>query len=1043
MGTKVHCESYTPGYYSIRDMNEDLSTSIWSPFHGDKNLLNGHYCEGFMQRTVRDRYPENEKDVLKVKMIEHDTVFKNQVYELHRIYRVQREMMEEARRKELYNHHRSVETSLSSSILPSQRPFDEVRNWQTPSFPLAKPSCARPSILGSEVIELPSSCMKLKGHNSEADLVPYRNKCDQKDLVCLDSRSLKVKKSLFNHQISADKYATEREEHFQDIEMSSARIYPTSSDHRLSQGNSTGKYTGGGKTNDLGDTLSDLSPKIPMLADLNEPVQVEGNNLPEIVDVSGRSASYGDIKGLNFTAKSKSQFIDLSRDLSHNSKGGRSNGNFVDLSETNKGTRRGWLSCMYEAGNRGADANFVPTFYQSEQLPTPSPQMPFMPGQPNLHQGILPTDHAKEETRTERNLSYELSNRSCGRSNYNPSESVVTSHISKSHQWHNSSNVANSWSHSVTSWEKPKSISTEKVTSPYARPSKTSNGDINGSSRLNPSLGSKLPMQNEMCLGSSLVSTGLSTKASSFGYASLKCNEIDAVPSKHLTGHGLKNVLRESDIKNLKPVKGLDLNAVLPIESSDEETLPQSNEILDGKRKYRDPNPDLPWLRGKPMCNVVSTITRNKLDSGLPEASYNQLLKDETVKDSNSLPIAASNSCHVRVDRGSASAAVNNGKLLGFPVFGNFCTLKNDSASVQSSCNNVSTKTKGNYRGFDINVACNLVDEEFNKQIGEEAILSEKGNDTKVNNFRNIDLNSCVSEDEDILVSSHASTSGKVKIAFEIDLEAPAVQNTADALFPVEEQKLPEGSLQSKLHKTEQQKDQAVKYAAETIVAISSYSRDPHIECTKLDRSELPDSLTWFADVISSSAEELERKLCKDYEGRNCREIEAPRELDDYEVMTLQLTETREEDYMPEPFVPEIPNLEVGATSVPSRTRKGPARRGRIRKDFQRDVLPGLVSLSRHEVTEDLQTFGGLMRATGHQWNGGTTRRNGTRGRRRCIVDPSPSVVVAPVCNPLLPNFNGIEARVEDVSLTGWGKTTRRPRRQRSAATNNPAVAMT
>ena len=82
MGTKVHCESYTPGYYSIRDMNEDLSTSIWSPFHGDKNLLNGHYCEGFMQRTVRDRYPENEKDVLKVKMIEHDTVFKNQVYTL-------------------------------------------------------------------------------------------------------------------------------------------------------------------------------------------------------------------------------------------------------------------------------------------------------------------------------------------------------------------------------------------------------------------------------------------------------------------------------------------------------------------------------------------------------------------------------------------------------------------------------------------------------------------------------------------------------------------------------------------------------------------------------------------------------------------------------------------------------------------------------------------------------------------------------------------------------------------------------------------------
>ncbi|KAL1813641.1 hypothetical protein ACET3Z_023706 [Daucus carota] len=492
------------------------------------------------------------------------------------------------------------------------------------------------------------------------------------------------------------------------------------------------------------------------------------------------------------------------------------------------------IACGYAnfTGNRGADANCVLKFHQSGQLPTPSLQMPLMPGQPNLHQGILPNDHAKEETRTERNLSYELSKRSCGHSNYNPSESI--------------------------------------------------------------------------------------------------------------------------------PVKNLDLNVVLPIDSSDEETLPRSNEILNGKRKYREPNPDLPWLPGKPMGNVVFTITRNKLEPGLLEASYNPLLKDETVKDSNSLPIAASSSCHVKVDRGSALAAINNG-----------------------------TKNKGNRRGFDINVACNLVDAEFNKQIGEEAILSEKGNDTKVNNFRNIDLNSCVSEDEDILMSSVASTSGKVKIAFEIDLEAPAVQITADALFPVEEQKLPEVSLQSQLHKTEQQKDQAVRIAAETIVAISSYSRDPHIECTKLDHSELPDSLTWFADVISSSAEELERKLCKDYKVRNCREIDAPRELDDYEIMTLQLTQTREEDYMPEPFVPEIPNLEVGATSVPSRTRKGPARRGRIRKDFQRDVLPGLISLSRHEVTEDLQTFGELMRATGHQWNGGTTRRNDTRGRRRCIVDPS------------------------------------------------------
>ncbi|XP_074336296.1 uncharacterized protein LOC141673444 [Apium graveolens] len=1049
MGTKVHCKSHTPGYYSICDMNENSSSSIWSPFHGDKNLLNGQYCNGFIQRTVRDEYPEYEKDVLKQKMIEHEMVFKNQVYELHRVYRVQREMMEEAKRRELYHHHRSIKTSLSSNILPSQMPFNEVRNRQAPSFPLANSSCIRPSILGSDVIDSPSSCTK--GHNSEADLVPYQNRCDPKELVFLDSRSSKVKKKLFDHQVPADKYiVAEKGEHFQDIEMSNTIMYPTSGDHRLSPESKIKKCCGGGKTNDLRDNSSDLRLKIPMLADLNEPIHVEDCDSPKIVNFSGHSSSNEEIRGLDSPAKPMSQFVNLSRDFLQNSQCGHSNGHFSNLSETDKGNSRGSLSYMYEAGKRGTDAKCIPKFYQSEQLTTTSQHIPFIPSKPNRHQGILPTDYEQEEPWTQRIRSYDFSNRSCGHSNNKLSGSFPTSHISKPFQWHNSQNVANSWSHSVKSWEKSNFSLTEKVTSLHTIPSQTSSRDINGSSRLNSSLGSKLSMQNGFCEGSSMVSKELPTKLSSFGYNNLKCNEIDVMDPKHLTHYRFKNVVKDSDVMELKPVKGLDLNVVLPVDSLNEEALPRSNEFLYGKRNFENHYPDVPWLRGKQVSKDLSTITKKDFESGMLQALYNPLHKDIKVKDSHSLSTqnlsATSSSCHNKVNRESASAALNNGKLLEFPIFGTFCTSKNDtsctSAFGQSSRNGVSTKTERNHRGFDINVACDLMDAEFNEQIVEEAISSEKGNDTKFN-FRNIDLNSCVSEDEDILDSSLINTSGKVNFAFEIDLEAPVVLNTAEALCPVE-QKQHEVSPQSQIPKTEQQADQGVRIAAEAIVAISSYTEDSHIECTNLDRSELPDSLVWFADVISSSAEELEKKLCRDYKGRNSREMETLRELDDYEAMTMQLTETREEDYMPKPFIPEMPNLEeAGANSVPSRTRKGPARRGRMRKDFQRDVLPGIVSLSRHEVTEDLQTFGGLMRATGHQWNGGTTRRNGTRGRRRCIVEPSPAVVVAPVCSPPVPNFNSAEVRVEDISLGWWGKTTRRPRRQRSAAANNLAVAMT
>jgi hypothetical protein len=166
--------------------------------------------------------------------------------------------------------------------------------------------------------------------------------------------------------------------------------------------------------------------------------------------------------------------------------------------------------------------------------------------------------------------------------------------------------------------------------------------------------------------------------------------------------------------------------------------------------------------------------------------------------------------------------------------------------------------------------------------------------------------------------------------------------------------------------------------------------------------------------------------------------------------MTLQLEEIKEEDYMPKPLVPEnFIEEETGTTSLPTRARKGPARRGRQRRDFQRDILPGLSSLSRHEVTEDLQTFGGLMKATGHAWAGLSRRsssRNGCgRGRRRSQVPPSPPPPVATVetCTPLMQQLNNVEVGLDDRSLTGWGKTTRRPRRQRCPAGILPSIRLT
>ena len=79
MGTKVDSKSYFPGYYSMRDLNEDSSSSSWPICYGDKAISNGQYYNGFMPRTAMDGYPGYGKDALKQTMLEHEAVFKNQV----------------------------------------------------------------------------------------------------------------------------------------------------------------------------------------------------------------------------------------------------------------------------------------------------------------------------------------------------------------------------------------------------------------------------------------------------------------------------------------------------------------------------------------------------------------------------------------------------------------------------------------------------------------------------------------------------------------------------------------------------------------------------------------------------------------------------------------------------------------------------------------------------------------------------------------------------------------------------------------------------
>ncbi|XP_052186865.1 uncharacterized protein LOC127797765 [Diospyros lotus] len=1082
MGTKLHSKSYLPGYYSMRNLNEDSSSSNW-PLCGGKTLGNGQCYNGFLPRNITSTYPGGDKDALKQKMLEHEAVFKQQVLELHRLYKVQREMMDEIKMKELYKHQIQIETSSSSIPMLSKIPSEDVWKWHKTSFPLTNSVSARPSVSGAEIISSPPSCSK--GNNTQTGQLPSHNGCSSMDCEILETRPSKVRKKLFDLQLPADVYLDTEGEQSPENRMSDVSSYHRSRNHKMASESSVKLCLGeSAKTNCDGDASRSGSCYRDSvgLADLNEPIQFEEPTRPTSIDFLDPAACHAETENLDKAAKSKSQFLlGLPKEILQNSQQGSNSGTCSYPHVENRGNGREWLFNMPEAGHSKTHLNSISQGSQPHNSLMSS--QPAHPTLNKLHQplGTLPSDHRRRELWSEGTVNgLELSESSHDHSTFNHLEPVLASHLPNAYPMVHASDFDNAWPH-ISTWGKPSRCLGQKFASIQQHSSLHSLGTssrtsqlsgqrheifvdkclLNSSSGSKPGFRSVLPNGNRFYHGSSSSLKDAPPSFPSAGFDYFSCSKDDMVASERSTNYGPGRILKCPNLVDVKPAKEMNLNIGLSKCSPNEVVTHQGLEIIDDEEPFKI----LPWLRAKPATkNEHTSIGRDSNSSGpsFLRAVSNQLSeKIDIVKGPNQLltqkMTSASCDYEVQMKRNEVGDCLVNRKILGFPIFDNPCNPKNESSSLLSTSASLRCPAQGEdikYESkngvIDINLAC---DPESGSQIAEEELVVENDRDKKSSNFRNIDLNSCVSEDEVTVAPSVASTITNMKIAVEIDLEAPAVPETAEDILLVEHQKHNEVPMRSPQHKAEQPQDENVRTAAQAIVTISSSSHLSHVEITTCHSLEAPasDPLLWFVEIVSSWVGDLDKKSGTESKGKDGgdNEVSSSDEIDYFEAVTLKLTEIKEEEYMPKPLVPENLQVEeIGTISLPNRTRKGPARRGRQRRDFQRDILPGLASLSRHEVTEDLQTFGGLMRATGHPWQSGLMRRNGTRnggarGRRRAVVDPAPAVAPSTVCTPLMEQLNNIEARLEDRSLAGWGKTPRRPRRQRCPAGNLPLVTLT
>jgi hypothetical protein len=633
------------------------------------------------------------------------------------------------------------------------------------------------------------------------------------------------------------------------------------------------------------------------------------------------------------------------------------------------------------------------------------------------------------------------------------------------------SDVANSKSFTISPWTKPPGSLSQHLTSTQGNPCYNTSPQSNKSSvtltrgpevtgellidnsKSIPDIRGEVSYQNDVYLGSQSVSSelhgcrpsghlGFPNGINDLAFEQFQQHE----PQKYLWGSG--------SIMDVKSAKKMNMDAVAP--NDQYKVICEQNLVsVDWPRTQEDSQGASSWLR--PMSNFNGKYSREKEGSGhnnlgsWQNYSLQSVNKTEMIngpyqrftQDSLSAT-CADDAEHGKIDKGICSS---NMKILGFPIIDKPHILKDlpsHSSPSKRSCLASAIDTVN--AGLVItDLAHDPMSPRSGEQLKEKDQVVAKGLDNHGAPSRHqIDLNICVTEEE--VLSTPSSP-----IATQIDLEVPVVIDTKIVITPAE------GSPESKTRFATLQDESRVpcegliRVAAEALLSISSshvhnlpsHAVDNLQENATCHQSEasLTDSLHWLAEIISSYKADAENEPVEVSMGKDnsLQEELIPDGIDFFEFMTLNLTESKVEDYC---YKPETLESQKDENTLQRRPSRRQTRRGRQRKDFQRDILNSITSLSRNEVTEDLQIIEGLIKATGGTWQSGLARKNsgksgGGRGRRRSAACNSPSIATA-VCLPQVQQPKCIVLGLEERSLTGWGKRTRRPARQRCLINNPP-----
>ncbi|KAJ6820381.1 uncharacterized protein M6B38_396730 [Iris pallida] len=152
MGTKVQCENYLSVNQLMKNLNEDSSGHFPQSSDDSDETLSDDLYNGCMPVPVNG-CSVYDKEMLKRTMLEHQAVFREQVWELHRLYRTQKSLMDELKNQDLYRVPIEMETSgcyTYSSQIPSET---KQKIWGMPHLTAASTSYNREAVVGTDDVK--------------------------------------------------------------------------------------------------------------------------------------------------------------------------------------------------------------------------------------------------------------------------------------------------------------------------------------------------------------------------------------------------------------------------------------------------------------------------------------------------------------------------------------------------------------------------------------------------------------------------------------------------------------------------------------------------------------------------------------------------------------------------------------------------------------------------------------------------------------------------------------------------------------------------